>query len=148
MGGEPTFSHVNGFKWVNSPSRAKWCHAEHAHADISVRWEGQLIITRLTFFPCRRAVELARGEDALGPRTNFSPYKQGLRVKRGRGGDEGDGGWWSDWRHPFGIINIFYLEIGGNISETMTFLMLVSSKPPQTAENKWRKSQGKELEGI
>ena len=37
LGGEPTFSHVNGFKRVNSPSRAKSRHAEHAHANISVR---------------------------------------------------------------------------------------------------------------
>ena len=36
-------------------------------------------------------------------RANFSSYKQGLRVKRVRGGDEGHGGWWSEWRHPFGI---------------------------------------------
>ena len=35
LGGEPTFSHVNGFKRVNSPSRAKSRHAEHAQADIS-----------------------------------------------------------------------------------------------------------------
>ena len=36
LGGEPTFSHVNGCKRVNSPSGAKSRHAEHAHAHISV----------------------------------------------------------------------------------------------------------------
>ena len=50
LGGEPTFAHVNVYKRVNSPSQAKSCHAEHAHADISLRSEEQLIITRLTFF--------------------------------------------------------------------------------------------------
>ena len=37
LGGKPTFSHVNGFKRVNTPSRAESRHAEHAQADISVR---------------------------------------------------------------------------------------------------------------
>ena len=36
LGGEPTFSHVNGCKRVNSPSGSKSRHAEHAHAHISV----------------------------------------------------------------------------------------------------------------
>ena len=36
LAGEPTFSHVNGFKRVNLPSWAKMCHAEHVQADISV----------------------------------------------------------------------------------------------------------------
>ena len=36
--GEPTFF-VNRFKRVNSLSRAKSRHAEHAQADISVPWE-------------------------------------------------------------------------------------------------------------
>ena len=61
LGGEPTFSHVDGFKWVNSPSWAKSHHTEHVQADISVSWQGQLIITWLSFFPYRRAVRLAQG---------------------------------------------------------------------------------------
>ena len=36
LGGEPTFSHLNYFKRVNLPSRAKSRHAEHTQADISV----------------------------------------------------------------------------------------------------------------
>ena len=54
--GEPTFSHTNRFKRVTSSSRSKTRHAEHAQADISVPWEGQLIITRLTFFPYRQGL--------------------------------------------------------------------------------------------
>ena len=56
-GGGATFSHVNGFKPVNSSSRAKSRHTEHAQANISIPWDGQLIITRLTFFPYRRALK-------------------------------------------------------------------------------------------
>ena len=72
LGGKPTFSHVNGFKWVNWPSWAKLCHTEHVQADISVPWEGQLIITRLMFFLYRRVVKLAQGEGAPGPWANYS----------------------------------------------------------------------------
>ena len=35
LGGQPTFSHVNDFRRVDSASRAKSRHTEHAHADIS-----------------------------------------------------------------------------------------------------------------
>ena len=63
LGWRDRVTHVNGYKRVNSPSRAKSRHAEHAHADISVTWEGQVITTWLMSFPYRRAVKLARGRE-------------------------------------------------------------------------------------
>ena len=72
LGWRDRVTHVNGYKRVNSPSRAKSRHAEHAHADISVTWEGQVIITGLMSFPYRRAVKLARGGEGGGGL--FSPY--------------------------------------------------------------------------